>query len=138
LSAPERGDAALVAIVCIPRDQDGPVFPSPWSARAFALAVALHDAGVFAWSEWADMLGGAITRRAQTDADDPDAYWHAWVAALEEILASKRIASGADVLVFREAWRRAAEATPHGKPIELPATHATRRAPRERAPRRAR
>ena len=30
-----------------PHDADGPVFSEPWEAQAFALAVALHERGVF-------------------------------------------------------------------------------------------
>ena len=31
----------------IPRNRDGPVFRAPWEAQAFALAVALHERGLF-------------------------------------------------------------------------------------------
>ena len=41
----------------LPRDDDGPVFREPWEAQAFALAVALHERGVFTWPEWAQALG---------------------------------------------------------------------------------
>ena len=32
------------------------VFAEPWQAEAFALAVALHEKGLFSWSEWAEAL----------------------------------------------------------------------------------
>jgi nitrile hydratase accessory protein len=116
LSAP---DGAAVALASIPR-ADSPVFPTPWAARAFALAVALNERGVFTWSEWAEYLGAALRRTPHAVDAGPEAYWRAWLAALEEILLHKRVAAAADLAALNEAWRRAAEATPHGKPIELP------------------
>jgi len=111
-------DLALAAI-SIPRGDHGPVFPAPWAARAFALAVALNERGVFTWSEWSEALGAEVA--TLSDAADPEAYWRAWLAALESLLAAKKVARSADLVKLREAWRDAAQRTPHGQPIELPA-----------------
>ncbi len=119
MSAPDAAAAALDNVASIPRDEDGPVFPAPWAARAFALAVALNARGVFAWSEWSKTLGPKVAAETQADPADPDAYWHAWLAALEEILGAKQLAGASDLLDLKEAWREAAERTPHGKPIDL-------------------
>jgi nitrile hydratase accessory protein len=105
----------------IPRGDDGPIFPAPWAARAFALAVALNERDVFTWSEWSDALGAEIARNSEADAADPEAYWRAWLAALESLLTAKKVARSADLVVWREAWRDAAQRTPHGQPIEPPA-----------------
>jgi nitrile hydratase accessory protein len=117
LSAP---DAALAA-TSIPRGDGGPVFPAPWAARAFALAVALNERGVFTWSEWSEVLGAEVARLSAADAADPEAYWRAWLAALESLLTAKKVARSSDLVMLREAWRDAAQRTPHGHPIELPA-----------------
>ena len=45
---------ATQEVPSIPHDADGPVFREPWEAQAFALAVALHERGLFSWQEWAD------------------------------------------------------------------------------------
>ncbi|MGH6922461.1 MAG: nitrile hydratase accessory protein [Propylenella sp.] len=119
MSAPEAGWDALAGVGSIPRDADGPVFPTPWAARAFALAVALNERGLFAWTEWSEALGRHVATSADADAGNAEAYWRAWLAALEEMLAKKEVAGRADLAVLKEAWRRAAEATPHGEPIEL-------------------
>jgi nitrile hydratase accessory protein len=79
----------------IPGGEDGPVFPAPWSARAFALAVALNDRGLFSSSEWAEALAAA---RAAEDGHEPEAYWRAWMAALEELLG------GTALLVAGNSW----------------------------------
>jgi nitrile hydratase accessory protein len=112
--------AALAEIASIPRDVDGPVFPTPWAARAFAMAVALNERGVFAWSEWSKILGPHVATNAARDPSDPEAYWQAWLAALEDVLGKKGVGSHAALLDLQDAWREAAEHTPHGQPIELP------------------
>ena len=124
MSAPEAARFALGEVPSIPRDVDGPVFPAPWAARAFAMAVALHERGVFSWPEWSATLGPKVAIAAKENPADPEAYWQAWLAALEEILGRKQVAAGVDLLDLKEAWRRAAEATPHGQPIEFPGRQA--------------
>ncbi len=116
----ESGQAAVAGVASIPRDVDGPVFPTAWAARAFALAVALNERGLFSWSEWSATLGPKVAEATRRDASDPEAYWQAWLAALEDILGRKQVASDGVLLELKEAWRAAAEATPHGQPIELP------------------
>lgn len=119
MTTPEPAEAALRSVASIPRDADGPVFPAPWAARAFALAVALNARGVFEWAAWSEMLGAKIAESIGTQADDPEAYWRAWLAALETLLRSKTIAGDAELSELKEAWRQAAERTPHGRPIVL-------------------
>jgi nitrile hydratase accessory protein len=103
----------------IVRAGEEPTFPAPWAARAFALAVQLNERGVFTWTEWSGTLGGRVARLDATEAADPEAYWRAWLAALEDMLQSRRLAHSSDLLALAEAWRRAAEATPHGEPVVL-------------------
>ncbi|MGE5158453.1 MAG: nitrile hydratase accessory protein, partial [Gemmatimonas sp.] len=47
---------ATAEIPSIPRDEGGPVFREPWEAHAFAMALTLHERGVFTWTEWATAL----------------------------------------------------------------------------------
>jgi nitrile hydratase accessory protein len=106
----------------MPRDADGPVFREPWEAQAFALAVALHQYGLFGWGEWAATLGEEI--KAAQQAGDPDTgatYYHHWLKTLERMVAAKGIADGAALARYHDAWARAAGRTPHGSPVELTA-----------------
>jgi nitrile hydratase accessory protein len=119
LNAANSSRVALSGVDSIPRDSDGPVFPTPWAARAYALAVALHERGVFTWSEWSATLGPKVAVATRGRASDDEAYWEAWLAALEDILGRKHVAARTDLLDLQEAWREAAERTPHGQPIEL-------------------
>jgi nitrile hydratase accessory protein len=104
----------------VPRDNDGPVFREPWEAQAFALALSLHERGVFSWTEWAATLGDEIRKaRAAGDPDTGETYYHHWLAALERLVAAKGVADPQTLARTRDAWQRACVRTPHGSPIDL-------------------
>ena len=110
----------LSALPHIPCDAEGPVFREPWEAHAFALAVTLHGKGLFTWPEWAEHLSREI--RAAQAAGDPDTgetYYQHWLKALERLVIAKGVTTEAAIDRTTEDWHAAAEATPHGKPIEL-------------------
>jgi len=116
-------DAAMQAtraLPDIPCDAEGPVFREPWEAQAFAMALALHERGVFTWPEWAEALGREI-KRAQTagDPDTGETYYRHWLATLERLVAAKGVASLETLGRYRDAWDHAADRTPHGSPIQL-------------------
>jgi len=90
---------AADALPSIPHDAEGPVFREPWEAQAFAMALALHERGLFTWPEWATTLADEIK--------------------LERMVATKGLADAQMLARYRDAWDRAAERTPHGTPIAL-------------------
>lgn len=97
-------DAVLGAVPGIPRDADGPVFREPWEAQAFALAVQLHARGVFTWPQWAAALSAEIRRAQQAgDPDCGDTYYRHWLAALEALLAERRVVEAPELGARAEA-----------------------------------
>ena len=117
--ASEKATSALPDIPC---DAEGPVFRAPWEAQAFAMALALHERGVFTWKEWAEALGAEIKRaQAAGDPDTGETYYHHWLATLERLVAAKGVATSDLLHRTRDAWDHAADRTPHGKPIVLQA-----------------
>ena len=76
----------------------GPAFRATAKARCSAsrgkrklsrMALALHERGVFTWTEWAATLGEEIKRaQAAGDPDRGDTYYRHWLAALERIVAT--------------------------------------------------
>lgn len=117
---PKAAQDAVRAVPGIPHDTNGPVFREPWEARAFAMAVALHDAGLFGWDEWATTLGAEIRRaQGQGDPDTGDSYYRHWLATLEAIATAKGVTSPETLARYLHAWDHAADRTPHGAPIEL-------------------
>ncbi len=111
---------ATEAVPSIPRDDNGPVFREPWEAHAFAMALTLHQRGIFTWKEWASALGEEIKRaKAEGDPDTGETYYRHWLATLEKLVADKGVTSTETLHRYRDAWDHAADRTPHGKPIEL-------------------
>jgi nitrile hydratase accessory protein len=110
----------------IPQGEDGPIFREPWEAQAFAMALSLHQKGLFTWPEWAATLADEIKRaQAAGDPDIGDTYYHHWLNALERLVAEKGVADRATQTRYRDAWERAADATRHGDPIVLKPEHFT-------------
>ena len=113
---------AAEEVPSIPRDAEGPVFREPWEAQAFAMALALHERGVFTWPEWAATLAAEIKRaQAAGDPDTGETYYLHWLNALERLVAEKGVTTGETLHRYKHAWEHACERTPHGKPIELKA-----------------
>jgi nitrile hydratase accessory protein len=94
-----------------------PPFTEPWEATAFAMAVHLHERGVFDWPELAEELGRRLA------ADPAVAYYEHWLGAVEALVVRHRVATTDELVATREAWLEAAARTPHGQPILL---HGTR------------
>lgn len=62
-------------------------FDEPWELRAFALAVAAHQNGLYDWSEFQMALIGAIRRWEGSAQDAPGRYYERWLEALETLLS---------------------------------------------------
>lgn len=105
------------AMPSLPLEGDEPVFRAPWEAQAFALAIALHDKGLFTWKEWVAEFGAVIGGDAGRSA--PEDYYHLWLDALERIVTHKSLVTVTEMVTRHEQWEKAAASTPHGKPILL-------------------
>jgi nitrile hydratase accessory protein len=102
------------------RTGEDPVFREPWEAHAFALALLLHERGLFSWQEWAGALAAQIKAAPMSaDADLGDTYYRHWLDALEILIAEKGLSCAGELASYRQAWERAAGRTPHGQAIEL-------------------
>jgi nitrile hydratase accessory protein len=112
--------AALADVAPLPLGDDGPVFAEPWQAQAFALTIQLHKTGLFTWSEWAQALSTEIAEHLDHGGcRDGSDYYERWCEALEHLIVAKGAATHAVIDATSESWMRAAEATPHGKPIVI-------------------
>jgi len=52
------------------------------------------------------------------DSDGGD-YYDCWVAALSQLVTEHSITSDPELTALTRSWQRAADATPHGRPICL-------------------
>ena len=106
----------LASLKGLPSDDGAPVFEEPWQAQAFALAVRLSEQGYFTWTEWSEALGEELRT---VESDDGSGYYEHWLAALERLVADKKLAEAEQLAERKEAWRDAYHHTPHGQPVEL-------------------
>jgi nitrile hydratase accessory protein len=116
----ESAREAIAALASVPHVDDEPDFAEPWQAKAFAMALSLHERGIFTWKEWADRLAAAVS--AAQVGGDPDlgnTYYHHWLSALESVVVEKGLLEPSAIVARHAAWDRAARATPHGEPIVL-------------------
>lgn len=63
-------------------------FDEPWQLRAFALAVAAHTSGQYAWSDFQGALIASIKdwESANDAGDESWSYFEHWVNAVEAVL----------------------------------------------------
>jgi nitrile hydratase accessory protein len=95
--------AADVAL--LPLDTDGPaapprsngelVFAAPWESRAFGLAMALHDRGLFDWEDFRQQLIAAVARAEAAGGEF--SYYRCWLEALQTLLDSRGVVDVAAV-----------------------------------------
>lgn len=102
------------------RNDSGPIFEEGWQAQVLALAFNLIDQGHFTAVQWSDRLGAQLTlAEARGAPDNHTTYYHAVLAALEQLLNEQQRVTGTQLDQRTEAWRDAYLRTPHGQPVEL-------------------
>ncbi len=82
-------DAALARTAPLPRANGELVFEEPWQARALGMGVVVLRALGIGVVEWRDALAAAIERHGYDPLEPAaDAYYAAWLDALEGLLAT--------------------------------------------------
>ena len=78
-----------------PRSNGELVFAAPWESRAFGLAMAVHDRGLFEWEEFRRQLISAV---AGAEAGGGEfSYYRCWLEALQTLLDSCGLVEAASV-----------------------------------------
>ena len=90
----------------LPRQNGELVFAAPWEARAFGLAVALSEQGLYAWKEFSQTLA------AQTAAGQEEEYYERWLESLEHLALEKGLVQPEE-LATRMAQLAAQDDHPH-------------------------
>ncbi|MFP6712662.1 MAG: nitrile hydratase accessory protein [Rhodospirillales bacterium] len=82
----------------LPRSNGELVFKEPWESRAFGMAAALADLGVF---EWTDFQAGLIAAIADYEPSDEEpeayAYYEHWLATLEALVVERGLVAVQDI-----------------------------------------
>ena len=75
--------------VALPRKNGELVFEAPWEARAFGLAVALNEQGLYPWTEFSGKLAETIEvaeSPSEESGSESSLYYERWLATLEQTL----------------------------------------------------
>lgn len=78
-----------------PRSNGELVFAAPWESRAFGMAMALHDGGLFEWEDFRQELIGAVA--GAEAAGGEFSYYGCWLDALQAVLTSSGLVDPAAV-----------------------------------------
>src|SRR5215468_5136910 len=87
MAAPDSRITTMDKQVALPRKNGELVFESPWEARAFGLAVALNERGLYPWRDFSQGLA-AETATAERDGT-ASSYYERWLAALEKLVIAR-------------------------------------------------
>ena len=91
----DRGISAMTGDAALPRRNGELVFEAPWEGRAFGLAVAMNEGGVYDWADFRDRLV------AETQADErhgePTGYYERWLRALERLALDRGLVTPAEL-----------------------------------------
>lgn len=82
----------------LPRKNGELVFEAPWEARAFGLAVALSEGGLYSWRDFSQALAAEIATAEQAGA--ATSYYERWLASLEKLVIAKGLMTDEEL----DAW----------------------------------
>jgi len=88
-------DLDVVGPAAPPRSNGELVFAAPWEGRAFAMALTLHDRGLFEWSAFQGQLIRAVARAEAAGGEF--SYYRCWLEALQTLLDTSGLVDSASV-----------------------------------------
>ena len=86
-AAPDPRMTTMDEQTALPRQNGALVFEAPWEARAFGLAVALNEAGVYPWRDFSQRLA-AETAALEAQGTAASYYEH-WLETLEKLAIAR-------------------------------------------------
>ena len=82
--------------IALPRENGELVFASPWEARVFGVAVALHERGAFEWKRFSQTLAEVICT-AERDGES-STYYERWLQALKSLTTGQGLLDSEEIL----------------------------------------
>jgi nitrile hydratase accessory protein len=81
--------------LAIPRRNGEPVFDALWEARAFGMAVALNEHGIYPWRDFSQELSAKIAEAERHDRDST--YYERWYATLEKLATASGLVTQEEI-----------------------------------------
>src|SRR2546425_9123665 len=94
-AAPDPRIANMDEQVALPRQNGELVFAAPWEARAFGLAVALNEAGVYPWRDFSQGLAAETAALEQHGVQV--SYYERWLETLEKLAIARGLGTPQEV-----------------------------------------
>lgn len=89
------GTVEAVPVADLPRANGELVFEQPWESRAFGLAAALADQGLFSWKDFQQNL--IVEVAAHESSEGEYRYYERWLGALEALLVERGVVRAGDI-----------------------------------------
>jgi nitrile hydratase accessory protein len=87
MAAPDPHITVMDEQVALPRKNGELVFEAPWEARAFGLAVALNETGVYPWRDFSQGLAAETAALEQQGTSTN--YYERWLETLEKLAIAR-------------------------------------------------
>ncbi len=82
----------------LPRSNGELLFGEPWESRAFGMAAALADQGVFSWSDFqAGLIAAIADHEGGARAEETFLYYEHWLSALEKLAIGRGLVTPEDI-----------------------------------------
>ena len=98
---PDRGISDMTGDEALPRENGELVFNQPWEGRAFGLAAALTEGGVYDWADFRDKL--IEVTAAGENHGEQTGYYQRWFRALERLALDRGLVTSAELDARTEA-----------------------------------
>jgi nitrile hydratase accessory protein len=86
-TSPDRKVSNMTGDEALPRKNGELVFEAPWEGRAFGLAVAMNEDGLYDWVDFRDRLVEEIAADEARAGDS--SYYERWMWALERLAVNR-------------------------------------------------
>lgn len=98
-------DQTLTGPIEPPRKNGELVFEAPWEARAYGIAMLLHQQDIYPWREFSERLTAQIAGAGPASeasvfplpADTESRYYEQWLAALEGLVLDRGLLTAEEI-----------------------------------------
>ncbi len=101
-TSPDRKVSNMTGDAALPRKNGELVFEAPWEGRAFGLAVAMNEGGLYEWGDFRDRLVESIA--ADESRGGQAGYYERWMKALEQLALDRGFVTPAELDVRTEEY----------------------------------